>query len=57
MKKFINSADDFLKECLQVFSSVHKDIVTCHYDPNFINISESTKKAKVAIISGGGSGH
>ncbi len=57
MKKFINSADDFLKECLQGFSSVHKDIVTCHYDPNFITRSKTTRVGKVAVISGGGSGH
>ena len=57
MKKFINSADDFLKESLQGFGAAHKDIVTCHYDPNFIIRSNATKDGKVAVISGGGSGH
>ena len=57
MKKFMNSADDFLKESLQGFGAAHKDIVTCHYDPNFIIRSKITKKGKVALITGGGSGH
>ena len=57
MKKFINSADDFLKESLQGFGAAHKDIVTCYYDPNFIIRSKYAKKAKVALITGGGSGH
>ena len=57
MKKFLNSKDDFLKESLQGFGAAHQDIITCHYDPNFITRSEATKKGKVAIISGGGSGH
>ena len=57
MKKFINSADDFLKESLQGFGAAHQDIVTCHYDPNFIIRSNANKDGKVALISGGGSGH
>ena len=57
MKKFINSADDFLKESLQGFGAAHKDIVTCYYDPNFIIRSKYNKKGKVALITGGGSGH
>ena len=57
MKKFINSADDFLKESLQGFGAAHKDIVTCYYNPNFIIRSKYTKKGKVALITGGGSGH
>ena len=35
MKKFMNSADDFLKESLQGFGAAHQDVVSCHYDPNF----------------------
>ena len=57
MKKFINSSDDFLKESLRGFGAAHKDIVTCYYDPNFIIRSKYTKKGKVALITGGGSGH
>lgn len=57
MKKFMNEADEFLKESLQGFGAAHKDIVTCYYDPNFIIRSKTNKKGKVALITGGGSGH
>ena len=57
MKKFINSEDTFLKESLQGFAAAHQDIVTCFYDPNFITRSKARKVGKVAVISGGGSGH
>ena len=57
MKKFINSEDTFLNESLQGFAAAHQDIVTCFYDPNFITRSKATKVGKVAVISGGGSGH
>jgi len=57
MKKFMNTADDFLKESLQGFGAAHEDIVKCYYDPNFITRSTPTKDGKVALISGGGSGH
>jgi len=56
MKKFMNSTDDFLKESLQGFEAAHKDIVTCYYNPNFI-IRSNVKEGKVALITGGGSGH
>ena len=56
MKKFMNSTDDFLKESLQGFGAAHKDIVTCYYNPNFI-IRSKVKEGKVALITGGGSGH
>ena len=52
MKKFMNSADDFLKESLQGFGAAHQDIVSCHYDPNFITRVTPTKEGKVALISG-----
>jgi len=57
MKKFMNTADDFLKESLQGFGVAHQDIVSVYYEPNFITRSQPTKEGKVALISGGGSGH
>jgi dihydroxyacetone kinase-like protein len=35
----------------------HSDLVKVHYDPNFIYRADAPVKGKVAIISGGGSGH
>ena len=56
MKKFINDVDDLLVESLSGFASAHRDIVSLNLDPNYL---VRTKKAgnKVALISGGGSGH
>ena len=60
MKKFINKVDDILTESLSGFALAHSDLVTLHLEPNFLTRSKQTQgKAnnKVAIISGGGSGH
>lgn len=56
MKKFINHVDDVLAESLSGFASAHADLVTLHLDPNFITRKHKATD-KVAIISGGGSGH
>ena len=50
MKKFMNTADDFLKESLQGFGSAHQDIVSVYYDPNFITRSQPTKDGKVCLL-------
>ena len=46
MKKFMNTADDFLKESLQGFGAAHQDIVSVYYDPNFITRLNPLKMAK-----------
>ncbi len=56
MKKFINQVDDILTESLSGFASAHRDLVTLHLDPNYITRVQKAQN-KVAIISGGGSGH
>ena len=56
MKKFINKIDDVLAESLSGFAAAHADLVTLHLDPNFITRKNKAVN-KVAIISGGGSGH
>ncbi len=56
MKKFINKVDDILVESLNGFASAHHDLVSLHIDPNFLTRKQKATN-KVAIISGGGSGH
>jgi len=56
MKKFLNSVDHFLSESLAGFASAHADLVTLHKDPLFLR-RRVLKPGKVALISGGGSGH
>lgn len=56
MKKFINNVDNLLTESLQGFASVHADLVNLNLDPNYLTRANKAQN-KVAIISGGGSGH
>jgi phosphoenolpyruvate---glycerone phosphotransferase subunit DhaK len=56
MKKFINKIDDVLSESLSGFASAHSDLVRLHQNPNFLTRKVKAQN-KVAIISGGGSGH
>ncbi len=57
MKKFINNIDDLLEESLQGFSKAHADIIKLNSQPHFITRRTPTALNKVAMISGGGSGH
>ena len=56
MKKFIDNPADLLDTSLQGFAKAHTDIVQLHTHPNFI-VRAHKKVGKVALISGGGSGH
>ena len=56
MKKLINHVDTVLAESLHGFAAAHADIVTL--DPGLQFVRRRTlKPGKVALISGGGSGH
>lgn len=56
MKKFINNVDNLLTESLQGFASAHSELVSLNLDPNYLTRANKAKN-KVALISGGGSGH
>lgn len=56
MKKFIDSVDTILETSLRGFAKAHADIVELNASPCFIKRVQP-KTGKVAIISGGGSGH
>ncbi|MFM0100642.1 dihydroxyacetone kinase subunit DhaK [Paraburkholderia nemoris] len=56
MKKFINHVDDFLTESLAGFAAAHSDLVVLNTEPVFVR-RKVLKPGKVALISGGGSGH
>lgn len=57
MKKLINKPEEIVKEELQGIAAAHPDLVRVHYNPNYIVRKDAPVKGKVAIISGGGSGH
>ncbi|BBL73111.1 dihydroxyacetone kinase subunit DhaK [Methylomagnum ishizawai] len=56
MKKFINAVDDVLVESLSGFAAAHADLVRLQLDPHYLCRAQKAQN-KVAIISGGGSGH
>lgn len=56
MKKFINNIDNVLAESLSGFARAHQDLVSLNLEPNFLTRKHKASN-KVAIISGGGSGH
>ena len=56
MKKFINAVDDVVMESLNGFCAAHGDIVKLGDDGKFVRRVNLVDK-KVALISGGGSGH
>jgi phosphoenolpyruvate---glycerone phosphotransferase subunit DhaK len=57
MKKLINSPENVVVEALQGMAAAHGDLIKVEYNPNFIYRADAPVKNKVAVISGGGSGH
>ena len=56
MKKLINHVDTVLAESLDGFATAHADIVMLGAEREFVR-RRTTRPGKVALISGGGSGH
>jgi phosphoenolpyruvate---glycerone phosphotransferase subunit DhaK len=56
MKKLINAVDGILSESLQGLAAIHGDILVLGEDGKFVRRKALTP-GKVALISGGGSGH
>ena len=57
MKKLINAVDDVVKEQLEGMAAAHPDLLRVNYDPRYIVRADAPVQGKVAVISGGGSGH
>ncbi|ANY82821.1 dihydroxyacetone kinase subunit DhaK (plasmid) [Microvirga ossetica] len=56
MKKFVNDVETVLSESLDGFAAAHADIVVLGPERKFVR-RRSLTHGKVALISGGGSGH
>ncbi len=56
MKKLINAPETVLAESLDGFAAAHGDLVTLGEDRRFVRRA-MLKPGKVALVSGGGSGH
>ena len=57
MKKLINVVDDVLAESLSGFGAAHADLVKVTLEPKFVTRADAPVAGKVALVSGGGSGH
>lgn len=57
MKKLINNVEDVLTQALRGFAAAHADLVRVQTDPTFVARAAATRPGKVALVSGGGSGH
>ena len=57
MKKLINAVEDVVKEQLEGMAVAHPDMLKVHFEPNFVVRADAPVEGKVALISGGGSGH
>ncbi|MGB8352739.1 MAG: dihydroxyacetone kinase subunit DhaK [Chthoniobacteraceae bacterium] len=57
MKKLINSPENVVLDALRGMEAAHGDLLKVHYEPNYITRVNSPVKNKVAVVSGGGSGH
>jgi dihydroxyacetone kinase-like protein len=57
MKKLINKAEDVVREELQGVEKAHADLVKVFFDPYYVIRADAPVQGKVALVSGGGSGH
>jgi phosphoenolpyruvate---glycerone phosphotransferase subunit DhaK len=57
MKKLINKAEDVVTEALRGMEAAHGDLIKVNYGPNYVVRADAPVQGKVALVSGGGSGH
>ena len=57
MKKLINDPANVVREALQGMEAAHADLIKVTYDPYTVLRADAPVQGKVALVSGGGSGH
>ncbi|MFI6096873.1 dihydroxyacetone kinase subunit DhaK [Lentzea sp. NPDC051213] len=57
MKKIINDPETVVQDALRGMQAAHPDLLSVHYDPAVVVRADAPVQGKVALISGGGSGH
>ena len=57
MKKLINRPEDVVLESLQGAAHAHSGHVRVNFDPYYVARADAPVSGKVALVSGGGSGH
>ncbi len=57
MKKLTNDPERVVIEQLEGMALAYSDLIQVHFEPNFVYRADAPVEGKVAVISGGGSGH
>jgi dihydroxyacetone kinase-like protein len=57
MKKLINDPENVVREELAGVALAHPDLVRVNIDPHYVVRADAPVQGKVALVSGGGSGH
>jgi dihydroxyacetone kinase-like protein len=57
MKKLINKPENVVTDALKGIEAAHPDLVRVHFNPNYVVRADAPIAGKVALLSGGGSGH
>jgi dihydroxyacetone kinase-like protein len=57
VKKLINQVDDVVSEALQGMLVAHPDLIEINLEPKYVVRKGAPIQGKVALVSGGGSGH
>jgi len=57
MKKLINEVSAVIRESLAGLAAAHPDLLEVRFDPTFVLRAGAPVRGKVALVSGGGSGH
>jgi dihydroxyacetone kinase-like protein len=57
VKKLINQVDDVVAEALQGMAAAHPDLIEIHLGPDYVVRRGAPVPGRVALVSGGGSGH
>jgi dihydroxyacetone kinase-like protein len=57
MKKLINDAASVVRESLAGLAAAHAELLQVRFDPTFVLRADAPVHGRVAVVSGGGSGH
>ena len=57
MKKLINAVEDVVTEQMEGMIAAHPDMLKANFEPKYIVRADAPVEGKVALVSGGGSGH
>lgn len=57
MKKLINDPQDVVREALEGMAAAHPGLIRVNLEPKYVARADGPVQGKVALVSGGGSGH